>query len=591
MRSSGKAFSVVWLLSVVVLLFGQLAVAQQIEILCMYGSEKKDWLTEVTKEYLATNPTVYGKPVVVKLKPMGSGEMITETLEGKQKPEDQPDLLSPASSVWVELGNYESNQKTSGPLLGPTVSLVQSPVVIAMWKPMAEAMGWPNQPLGWATIAETAMQKGYWASKGHPEWGEFKFGHTHPECSSSGLIALLGEVYGAADISTELTSEQLQKPRVGKLVGAIEGSVVHYGESTGFFGDKMAIYGPQYLSAAVVYESVVVSMNTNPKRPPAFPPIVALYPRDGSFMSDHPIGIVQRYWVTAERRQAAQNFIEFLRQPAQQAIASRYGFRRGGVGGGVGPVETSLAHPEWGIDPEKPEARWMRPIPPASVMNEVLALFRKLQKKANIVIAFDTSASMDDEVPFGYGTKSKLALAKEAAIHFVSRLNDQDRVSLISFNSRLHWETQGQLLWENRKTVNDAIQQMNAFSNTLLYDAVADGHTYLTENPAPDRINAVVVLTDGVDTGSRETLQSLLHRIDTLGDQTPGASGAARPNIRVFTIGYGLPQLQPEEQVRARRELRMIAEATQEDFYEASPNEKSTEDFIRKIFDKIIRFF
>ena len=35
-------------------------------------------------------------------------------------------------------------------------------------------------------------------------------------------------------------------------------------------------------------------------------PVVAIYPKEGTFGSDHPIGIVDRDWVTPEHRDAAK---------------------------------------------------------------------------------------------------------------------------------------------------------------------------------------------------------------------------------------------------------------------------------------------
>ena len=329
MRACFKGFAVAWLAGVVVLLLGRWAFCEDVNLLCLYGSEKKAWLTQVTNAFNQSGATTAsGNRVVVTIKPMGSGEMMTETLEGRL----QPDLLSPASSVWVDQGNADSVRKTGGPLLGPTVSLVQSPVVIAMWKPMAEALGWPDKKLGWRDIYRAASTDHFWAitenpktHERHPEWGEFKFGHTHPTASSSGLISLIAEAYAAADTREVLTLKHLQSPRVPQQIGAIEGSVVHYGESTGWFGDQMAKYGMGYLSAAVVYENVVVEKNTN--RLEGNPPLVAIYPSNGSFMTDHPIGIVQRRYVTDEQRKAAELYIKFLREAPQQERAPIFGFR------------------------------------------------------------------------------------------------------------------------------------------------------------------------------------------------------------------------------------------------------------------------
>lgn len=44
---------------------------------------------------------------------------------------------------------------------------------------MAQALGWPDQPIGWETMVELAADPQGWLRYGRPEWGQFRFGHTH----------------------------------------------------------------------------------------------------------------------------------------------------------------------------------------------------------------------------------------------------------------------------------------------------------------------------------------------------------------------------------------------------------------------------
>src|SRR5262249_19727115 len=123
-------------------------------------------------------------------------------------------------------------------------NLVLSPVVIAMWKPMAQALGWGTKPIGWTDIFALARNPSGWAAYGHPEWGHFKFGHTHPEYSNSGLISVLAMAYAASGKVTGLSTEDVARPKTGELLGGVEGAVTHYGSSTGFFSDKLVAGGP-----------------------------------------------------------------------------------------------------------------------------------------------------------------------------------------------------------------------------------------------------------------------------------------------------------------------------------------------------------
>ena len=78
--------------------------------------------------------------------PEGSGECIDKIIYDTQK----ADLVSPASEVFVRLGNTEGRAKLGREVIGPTQNLVVSPVVIGIWEPMAKALGWPDKPIGWS---------------------------------------------------------------------------------------------------------------------------------------------------------------------------------------------------------------------------------------------------------------------------------------------------------------------------------------------------------------------------------------------------------------------------------------------------------
>ena len=170
-------------------------------------------------------------------------------------------------------------------VIGATQNLLLSPVVIAMWKPMAEAIGWGKKPIGWSDILALAQDKKGWSTYGFPQWGSFKFGHTHPAYSNSGIISLIAENYAATGKVRGLTVADVQSPKTRAFVSGIEDSVVHYGSSTGFFGRKLFDSGPEYLSAAVLYESMVVESYAKVSSMPF--PVVAIYPREGTFWSDH----------------------------------------------------------------------------------------------------------------------------------------------------------------------------------------------------------------------------------------------------------------------------------------------------------------
>jgi Ca-activated chloride channel homolog len=522
-----------------------------LELVFSYGSEKEKWIKEVTDRFNSEDHRAPGgRRIFVRAIPMGSGECIDEVLEGRR----QPHIISPASTAFIKLGNAQSQSKTGKDLIGPTENLVLSPVVIAMWKPMAEAIGWGKKPIGWADILALSRNQTGWKAYGYPQWRQFKFGHTHPQYSNSGLISLFAEVYAASGKTAGLTAADVAKPHTGEFLEGIEKSVVHYGSSTGFFGRKMFAAGPQYLSAAVLYENMVIESYGQSSL--SFP-VVAIYPKEGTFWSDHPIGVVQRDWVTQAHRDAAQVYIQYLLQRPQQESAIAYGFRPGSVDVPLGaPIDA--AH---GVDPKEPKTTLE--VPSVAVMDSILKLWAQKKRGADVVLVLDTSGSMNDD--------GKIENARNGAKQLVSLLSDDDRLSLVPFNSTINWAKTDVPIKNGRDDLSHTVDSLFAQNGTALYDSIDAAYQHLLEaekNGHDSRILSVVVLTDGADTESKMQLDELMRRI---------AFDGETHTIHVFTIAYGSD---------ARKDiLKGIADATQANTYEGTPQN------IVGVFKDISTFF
>ncbi|RYD30561.1 MAG: VWA domain-containing protein [Verrucomicrobiaceae bacterium] len=513
----------------------------------LYSSEKEEWLKAVTAEFNQSRTALpTGKTIAVEAVPMGSGDMITEILAGNR----QPHLISPASQLFLKDGNDKSVTATGQPLTGPAVNLVLSPVVVAMWKPMAEALGWPAKPIGWAEIHALATDGRGWAARGFPQWGKFRFGHTHPDYSNSGMLAILAEIYAGAGKQRGLTAADLENPAVGGYLRTIESAVVHYGESTGFFGQKLFSGGPSYLSAAVLYENMVVGSTGKTDLP-----LVAVYPQEGTFWSDHPAAIVNRPWVSADQRAAAQAYLDYLMGKSCQERALALGFRPGDPSV---PLASPI-DPAHGVDPAQP--RTLLEIPPSGVTAAARALWAANKKRSDITLVIDISGSMQEQ--------EKMKYAREGAAKFVSALGDEDTLSVVAFNGGISVLMDRQPLGASREVLLRRIAGLVPLGGTALYDATGSAHEDLMRTAAPDRIPAIVVLSDGADSASKIfTLDRLLASLN------PGAEGGG---IRIFTIAYGSD---------AKKDvLERISTATQGRVYTGSPKD------IDRVFRDIATFF
>lgn len=517
----------------------------------VFSSEKKDWAGEAIAAFnLSGAKTDDGRPIEVKVVFTGS----VEPIEGIVAETSKPHVFSPASSLVLPLLNDQWTGAKGGsakPIVGAAEPLVLSPVVIAMWEPMAKALGWPQKKLGWSDIAQLAKTPAAWKTKAHPEWGEFAFGHTHPFYSNSGLIAVLAENYAAVNKTRDLEPADITAPKTMQFVRDIEGAIVHYGRSTGFFYSSMAEHGPSYLSAAVLYENVVVASAAVAQQKPLAFPLVCLYPKEGTQWADHPFAVLDAPWVGKPERDAAGKLRAYLMsRSVQESALNRYGFRPALTDIPLGaPID--LAH---GADPKEPQT--LLATPNARTIRAVLDQWKDTKRGVEVVIVFDRSGSMQGE---------RMKNAREGLVQFLKVLRPTDRAVLLSFNEKIDKPSPASAPAE----LVTRAAGLFASGGTALYDAVLRGRE-IAESAANDkkRIHAVVVLTDGEDRDSTTTFN------DLKGKLTPPEQGDV---VRIFTIGYGAEANEAN--------LKTVATQTGGVFYRGDPKN------IKSIYDEIASFF
>lgn len=211
---------------------GDSAPANALKISIAYSPEKETWLKERIAAFNASRAEVGGKPIFVEGVNKSSGAARTEIKNNQL----DVTIWSPSASTWLEVLKQETGNSNIAVSSRP---LVLTPVVISMWKPMAEALGWPNTPIGWADMLKLINDPKGWGAYGHPEWGRFSWGHTDPEISTSALSTLLAEFYAAVGKQRDLTVADVQKPESQQFIRDLGKGIKHYGYNTLVFSDNM----------------------------------------------------------------------------------------------------------------------------------------------------------------------------------------------------------------------------------------------------------------------------------------------------------------------------------------------------------------
>jgi Ca-activated chloride channel family protein len=422
----------------------------------------------------------------------------------------KPVAWSPASSLWGRLLNFEADQPYT-PDTAP--SIVRTPLVIAMWEPMARALGWPRKKLGFADVLKLATSGKGWAAYGKPEFGAFKLVHTNPDYSTSGLSATVAEYFATLGKKEGLTEKDIAGPKARKQVRAIERSIVHYGDTTLFIEDQLKQEGPSYASAVAMEEATLLDFNrTRGSRDR----LVAIYPSEGTFDSDSPFYTLAGPWVSSAQKAGAKAFQAYLAQKITPELAARYGFRPADRAKPPAPPITAAN----GADPKRP-TRVLQP-PEPRVLAAIKSAWRRDRKPANILLVLDTSGSMNDE--------QRLTRAKAGLDVFFRSVEPQDAVGLMTFSDRIQGLVPPAPVSQNGNVLRTRVHDLIADGGTAVYDATTEAIDRVRAQNATDRINAVVLLTDGEDTDSEQTIDDVVAHVRAQGDS---------PNhVRVFTIAY-----------------------------------------------------
>jgi len=298
-----------------------------ITISVLYSTEKDAWLQEVIQDFSAGAYTVDGHPILVELEKMGSREIYLSVLDETRK----PDIISPASFLQISILQDLSTSKLGKPIVNRAdktacQSVVTTPLVMVAWKERADVL-WGAQPGSemWRDLHTALTDPKGWSVYNHPEWGYVKFGQTDPLKSNSGFMAILLMTYSYFNKSSGLTSDDiLSNSDYQKWFLEIQNAISQYESSTGPLMQKMVAFGPSTYDLVAVYEATAIEQAANAVG--RYGELKIYYP-PATILSDHPFCILNGDWVTPQKRQAAQIFIDYLlSKPVQEKALLRYGF-------------------------------------------------------------------------------------------------------------------------------------------------------------------------------------------------------------------------------------------------------------------------
>ncbi|GBE91597.1 VWA domain-containing protein [Nostoc cycadae] len=494
-----------------------------LKVKLLVGSALGDFCNQAAKNFNATQPKLgNGTAFQVKCEALGSGDVVTEVVgladqlqKGTVQADaaDFPTIISLDGDIYQSQLIYRMNQISPGKNYIPDI--IESPLIANT--PMV-FMAQADVAAGLRKVADP--YKVLVTAKTHRDIDPASppltvhYVHSAPTRSNSGLQTLVAQyVSVSGKRPEEVTVADVQKfqPQIQQ----IQSKITRYGVSTNSLAQSMVKNGPFWASVGSVYESSVIVANSG--LPQGQQRYQAVYPK-ATFTSNMRAIIPNAPWVSADEKAAAEKFITYWRSPETQKIATDLGLRPGTPGVALGTKFT----PEFGVEAQ---AKYdsLRP-PKPEVVDAMLKSWQESAKKPSlVVVVVDSSGSMSGD---------KLPAVQNTLQNYIKNLGPKEQIALIDFDSVIRLPVLVDGTPQGRDRGWQFINGLQADGGTKLYDAALEARNWLQKNLRKDAINAVLILTDGEDAGSKIKLNELEQELQKSGFATD-------QRIGFFTIGYG----------------------------------------------------
>jgi ABC-type molybdate transport system substrate-binding protein len=298
--------------------------AGKTKLVVAFGTEKEPWLKWAVDEFAKTPA---GESVDVDLVGLGSIEAAQAIVRG----EKNINVWAPASSLYRDqfVKDWQDRRGAGAKPIAREASLALTPMVLVMWDERSRAfqskLGEPN----FKRIADAVTGDGWSAIAQKPEWGFFKFAHTDPGRSNSGLAALLLMASDYAGKSRDLSVPDVSGRDFQQWLSGVERRVVGASSglthSTGTLMTSMVQRGPSTYDCVVVYEANAIERLDQAAG--RYGDLRVVYPPT-NYWNDNPYYVIDAPWTSAEQQQAAKQFLDFLlSEPVQRQALIAHGFR------------------------------------------------------------------------------------------------------------------------------------------------------------------------------------------------------------------------------------------------------------------------
>ena len=432
----------------------------------MSSKAPDNWMVEAAEKFNSSGATVSGRSVSVSVRKITSGETVTYIEDGGYRPE----VFAPSNSAWGDMLSAKGFKTVTlaDRVAGNTAGVLMEKSTYEDFK---------------GKYGDVTVDKVLEASLA----GDLTFAYTNPYTSSTGLniLAAMLKAFDPSDpLSDEAASKLLDYQKQSPPV-AYTTSVLREQAAKGI------------IKAMVMEEQAY--KNTPELKNYVYTP--------AGIRHDHPMYTFD--YVSADKQEAARQFVEFLKSEKMQKLATEKGFN---------------LHDEYkSQDPGLDGAGWIS-------AQKIWKASKDGGRPIIAVFVSDISGSMD-----GLPINS----LKESLTGSAKYIGSDNYIGLVSYNDSVYINLPiEQFDATQRAYFQGAVKQLTASGGTATYDAVLVGLKMIEDKmeEVPDAKPMLFVLSDG-DANRGVNLSRTTKIVGGL-------------DVPVYTIGYNLTGGSAEDQLK-----------------------------------------
>ncbi len=384
---------------------------------------------------------------------------------------------TPYDAVWISNSLWLYMLDNSY-LTTDSKSIVINPVVMAIEKSKAKELGFIDKEIYNKDILN-AISK-----------GKLKYimpSVTKTNTGATSYLSFLNSMAGSPEVLTEemIKSDTLKNDlkTFFKGVERVSGDEKYL--------TQMYLNGDY--NAMINYESSLIEINQTLVKE-GKEPLYLVYPIDGVAINDMPFAYINNDSTNEKNKEKFIKLQTYLRSDEAIKLMQEYGYRSW-YGGTNDKVDKKIFNPDWGIDTTK----YLKDMkyPSKKVISEAINLYiESFRKPTHVVFCLDVSGSM-------YGTgldqlqeAMNYILDKEKASKDNLQFSDTDKVTVITFNSKVDYISKTKYGNELNEII-DEINKLEANGGTNIYNSSIEALKILKKENSDEYTKTVILMTDG----------------------------------------------------------------------------------------------